>query len=113
MTYGTLTCCQAVESVTCALADEMSVLPLYSCSLILKMAPAVSERTHADAVYVPAVVAVTQFGESCSVAKLLAEVPVFVSFADQLPVWPPETRASVMFEPEPEVFHPERSVSKP
>jgi hypothetical protein len=36
-------------------------------------------------VYVPAIVVLTQFGESSSVAHVVVVVPGFVSCADQLP----------------------------
>ena len=44
---------------------------------------------------------------------MLVVVPVLVSLAAQLPLWPPATRLSVMSAPDPEVFQPVRSVSKP
>src|SRR4051812_34637150 len=40
-------------------------------------------------------------------------VDPFVRTPDQLPVWPPALRASVTPVPEPEMFHPEVSASKP
>ena len=84
--YVTVTCCHEVVSVACTVLEPTSVLPLYSWSLSLSTAPAVSARTQIEPVYVPAVVAVTQFGASWSVAKVVADVPVFVSTAAQLPL---------------------------
>jgi hypothetical protein len=44
---------------------------------------------------------------------VLAVVPVFASLAAQPPEWPPATRVNAMPAPEPDVFQPLRSVSKP
>src|SRR5436305_6930155 len=108
--YGTLTCCHDVVSVICVVAVPTCVLPLYSRNLSLSTAPGASARTHIVPVYVPAEDAFTQFGESLRV-QLVALDPVFVSFAAQEPVCPPETRVrGVVDAPE---FQPERSVSNP
>jgi hypothetical protein len=65
-------------------------------------------------VYVPADVGFAQSGESLSV-HVLAAVPVFVfvSFAAQFPECPLAMRVREILAPEPDVFHPERSASKP
>ena len=88
-------------------------VPENSWNLSFRTAPAASALTHILPVYVPAVVAVTQFGESWSVANVVVVVPVFVICAAQPPEWPPETRVRVTFAPDPDVFQPVRLVSKP
>src|SRR5215212_11213551 len=76
------------------------------------MAPLVSPRTHTAPVYGPAEVLPTQSGESL-MAQMAVVVAPLVSCADQLPLCPPATRASVTAVPEPLVFQRVRSVSKP
>src|SRR3954468_1425795 len=106
--------CHAVVSGTSCVTDpRLAPALLYSVTRSLSVAPAVSPRTHTDAVYrVPtAGVSLTQFGASLSVH--VPEVPAVASFADPVPVWPPSTRTSVTPVLEPDVFQPLVPDSKP
>src|SRR5215211_7923319 len=97
-----------------AVVAEPAKTPLslrYSRSFSLSVDPEVSDRTHSDATYAPVAVVATQFGESFS-WQVVAAVPPFASAAAHWPLWPPNTRVSVTPAPEPEVFHPDVSVSK-
>jgi hypothetical protein len=89
-----------------------SVEPTYSRNLSLSGFPPVSARAQRVAVYVPADVDATQFGESLRRQVPFVDAP-FATRADQLPECPPATRVRVTPVPEPEVFQPERSFSKP
>ena len=110
--WRTVTCCQAVVSVTCAVVVATSVEPTYSRNLSLSDLPPASARTHRLPVYTPDDVVATQLGESLR-RHVAFVVPPFVTWAAQPPVCPPATLVSVTPVPEPEVFQPLRLVSKP
>jgi hypothetical protein len=105
----TVLCCQAVLSTSVLVALLTMVAPFISCSRRFMVAPAVAPRTHSPAVYVPADVLPTWFGES-SRMHVRVVVLVLLMRPDQLPECPPETRVS---EHPVEAAHPPVLLSNP
>ena len=93
--YVRLTCCQLEDRVSCDVAVPTSVVPAYSRKRSFTTEPGESARAHIDAVYVPAVVVFTQFGESFSRQVPTLAVVALETCADQLPVCPPLVRVRV------------------
>src|SRR5206468_11004821 len=100
----------AVLSTTLAVLLPFSVDPSNSRNLTLSVAPAVSARTQKLPVYVSADVVPTQFGWSFR-RQNAGPVFVFWSLAENSPVCPPDTRASVT--PRSGASQPAVSPSKP
>ena len=91
----------------CVVDVLASVVPANSRKRSLRIAPGVSARTHRLPVYVPAVVLLTESGESFKRHERF-DAAVFVICAAQDPVCPPCARESVtsVGSPLPDVFHP-------
>jgi hypothetical protein len=109
----TLTWVHAVVSVKVLTREPTTVEPFISATLILIGAPAFCPCTQIEAVYVPAVVDVTQFGVSFRTHLRVPVDPLSRRAAPALPFRPGSMRVSVTPLPDPVTPHPAVSVSNP